>query len=196
MLGALAGALSTLAPLPGRAAADDSPVASDDLLRSLAARPHLLLMRHAQTVPGVGDPPGFRLGACGTQRNLSEQGRAQARALGGRLRAAGITFADVRSSAWCRCIDTAVLAFGRHAEWPPLNSFFDDRSTAGTQVAAMREGALRWLDEASGRSGWAAWITHQVNITALTGLWSQMGEALVLARAGDGTLTVMARVRP
>ncbi|HMS81661.1 MAG TPA: histidine phosphatase family protein, partial [Burkholderiaceae bacterium] len=71
----------------------------------------VLLLRHALTEPGVGDPPGFRIEACGTQRNLSAQGRAQAARLGASLRDAGVAIGPVRSSRWCRCLDTARLAF-------------------------------------------------------------------------------------
>jgi hypothetical protein len=77
-------------------------------LRDTAA---VLIVRHAQTEPGIGDPPGFRLHDCGTQRNLSPAGRAQATAMGRRLAERGIRVSRVESSRWCRCIDTARLAF-------------------------------------------------------------------------------------
>ena len=76
---------------------------------------HVALMRHA-IAPGVGDPAGFRLDDCTTQRKLSAQGRAQARAIGERFRANGIATAAVFSSQWCRCLDTArELALGEVA---------------------------------------------------------------------------------
>jgi hypothetical protein len=78
---------------------------------ALAARLHggglVLLIRHAQTTPGVGDPPGFRLDDCSTQRNLSEAGRDQARAWGEWLRRNDIATTRVLSSRWCRCRETA-----------------------------------------------------------------------------------------
>ena len=61
----------------------------------------------------IGDPPGFRLGECATQRQLSETGREQAQRIGTWFSARGLAPAEVRSSAWCRCLDTATLAFGR-----------------------------------------------------------------------------------
>jgi broad specificity phosphatase PhoE len=70
-----------------------------------------LLLRHALTEPGIGDPPGFRLDDCSTQRNLSAGGRAQARAAGETLRAREVKIDAVYSSAWCRCIDTAKEMF-------------------------------------------------------------------------------------
>jgi broad specificity phosphatase PhoE len=66
------------------------------------------LVRHGDA-PGVGDPPGWRLGDCATQRNLGERGRAEARAVGARLRAERVAIGRVVSSPWCRCVDTATL---------------------------------------------------------------------------------------
>lgn len=141
-----------------------------------------VLMRHA-IAPGGGDPPGFRLDDCSTQRLLSEAGRAQSRAIGEALRARGIASARVLSSAWCRCLDTAEqLGLGPVTIEPILNSFFADRGTAEAQTAGLR-GLLR---------GWAeprplVLVTHQVNITALTGVFPGSGEMLLVytgARAG------------
>lgn len=63
---------------------------------------HVVLVRHAQTTDGIGDPPGMRLDDCATQRNLSEAGRAQARRLGEEFRQFRIPVDEVLSSEWCR----------------------------------------------------------------------------------------------
>ncbi len=148
----------------------------------------VLLARHATTEPGIGDPPGFRLGECGTQRNLSDDGRAQARRLGARLAEVGFTPQRVRTSAWCRCIDTARLAFGEAEPWPALNSFFQGRGSEPAQTAELRR-ALSAIP--AGRI--EAWVTHQVNVTALTGEGVSMGEVLLL-RAGSRDLRVLQRL--
>ena len=70
----------------------------------------VILMRHAITEPGTGDPPGFQVDDCTTQRNLSEQGRAQAQRFGTMLASRGVRPVAVFSSVWCRCIDTGTLA--------------------------------------------------------------------------------------
>jgi broad specificity phosphatase PhoE len=128
------------------------------------------------TEPGVGDPPGFTLGRCATQRNLSESGRQQARRVGEAFAREGITLAAVRSSAWCRCTDTARLAFGRYTEWSALNSFFQGQGNADAQTREV-------LSAVAGLRAPQNWmlVTHQVNISALTGEFSSMGE-LVLTR--------------
>jgi phosphohistidine phosphatase SixA len=63
-------------------------------------------MRHAVTTPGVGDPAGFRLDDCSTQRNLTDAGREDARRVGGTFRTRGIPVGRVLSSPWCRCLET------------------------------------------------------------------------------------------
>lgn len=141
-----------------------------------------VLLRHGQTTPGIGDPPGFQLGACGTQRNLSDEGQAASRRLGAWFRQRGLAPQAVRSSAWCRCKDTADLAFGQHVVWEPLNSTFDDarRSAAAAEGTAALRAALGAIP--AGR--FEVWVTHQVNITALTGEFVQMGEGLLVDAAG------------
>ena len=85
------------------------------------------LLRHARA-PGVGDPPNFSLDDCATQRNLSDEGRDDARRLGAAFRAVGVRDADVRSSEWCRCLETArLLALGPVRTATYLNSFFAGR---------------------------------------------------------------------
>lgn len=144
----------------------------------------VLLLRHAQTVPGIGDPPEFRLDRCDTQRNLSDAGRAQARRIGAWLRTRQLVPAAVRSSAWCRCVDTAQLALGTHQVWPALNSTFGDRLSQTDETATLR-GALEKIPAGQ----FELWVTHQVNITALTREVPSMGEGVVV----DGHARVLAR---
>lgn len=172
-------------PSIGRAESSAATDATAALRRGGVA----VLLRHAATEPGIGDPPGFRLGECATQRQLSEAGREQARRIGAWFSARGLAPADVRSSAWCRCLDTATLAFGRARAWTPLNSFFEDRSVESARSAALRE-ALRRLPV----TGFEVWVTHQVNISALTGVSPGTGEALVVRLSG-GKAHNLSRIR-
>lgn len=151
---------------------------------------HVALMRHA-IAPGVGDPAGFRLEDCTTQRKLSAQGRAQARAIGERFRANGIATAAVFSSQWCRCLDTArELALGEVVAFPGLNSFFANRGEEARHTAAVR--AL--IGERARSPLPLVLVTHQVNITALTGVFPASGEIIVLRVDGD-TPSVAGRIR-
>ncbi|QJE73874.1 histidine phosphatase family protein [Aerophototrophica crusticola] len=147
------------------------------------------VIRHA-LAPGIGDPSGFKLDDCSTQRNLSEQGRAQARALGERLRAEGVAVSAVLSSRWCRCLETARLAFGTVTPFPPLDSFFEDRGEEPARTAAVRDHMKAW----DGR-GTLVMVTHQVNITALTGAVPSSGEIVVLGPNPDRSFALVGRIR-
>jgi phosphohistidine phosphatase SixA len=81
----------------------------------------VVVFRHADA-PGTFDPPGFSLNDCSTQRNLGPQGRDQARQIGQWFAERGLKPQTVRSSPWCRCQDTARLAFGTAEVWPALGS--------------------------------------------------------------------------
>lgn len=181
--------LVALAALAGALAAVPVHAAADAAWAALRAGGHVLIVRHAQTEPGVGDPPGFRRDDCATQRNLSEAGRAQARRMGQALRDAGVVADEVLSSSWCRCLDTATLAFGRAGRFAALDSFFDDRGAAPAQTAALRERV-----RAHRGPGTLVLVTHQVNITALAGEVPAMGEALVLAPGGPQGFAVVGRI--
>jgi phosphohistidine phosphatase SixA len=144
---------------------------------------YVILLRHAQTVPGTGDPPGFKLDDCSTQRNLSEEGKAQAVKIGDRFRQQQIPIDRVLSSQWCRCLDTAKLMnIGKVEPFPALNSFFDDRSTEAQQTQQVRQFILHNQKT----SGAIVMVTHQVNITALSGVVPQQGEAVIVqVKNGD-----------
>jgi phosphohistidine phosphatase SixA len=164
--------------------------AAEDPWEALRAGGAVALLRHARA-PGTGDPAGFRLEECATQRNLSEEGREQARRIGAAFRERGIPVVRVLSSRWCRALDTARLAFGAAEPHPALDSFFEERATQAAQTAALRDLVARWRNEA----GVLALATHQVNITALTGVFPAEGDVLVLRPAGDG-FALVGRVRP
>lgn len=92
-------------------------VADEPLWALMRGGGQIILMRHAVTTPGVGDPVGFRLEDCSTQRNLTDAGREDARRVGVTFRARGIPVGRVLSSSWCRCHETARLAFGAAEAW-------------------------------------------------------------------------------
>jgi phosphohistidine phosphatase SixA len=150
----------------------------------------VLLMRHA-TAPGGGDPPGFRLGDCTTQRTLSAAGRAEAQAIGARLQAAGVRPAIIATSQWCRCRDTAaLLGLGPVQDWPEINSFFGNRANGPAQTAATLARLAELAPDAT-----ALLVTHQVNITALTGIVPRQGEIIATRRTAAG-LEVTGRLPP
>jgi broad specificity phosphatase PhoE len=177
--------LLACAGLPSLAATPDE----DALWQKLRAGGVTVLMRHAATVPGIGDPPGFTLGDCATQRKLSDRGRQDARAIGAAFKAHGVNPGAVWSSRWCRCLDTAKLAFGRAEPEPSLDSMFDDDAAA--TAAKLRD--LRARLAARRETTPLVLVTHDVNIRALTGASLAPGE-MVLTILRDGKLAPIGRL--
>lgn len=165
--------------------------AQPQLLNALRAGGLALLLRHAATEPGVGDPPGFRLEDCRTQRNLSDAGRTQAERLGHWLTQRGVRIDTVLSSRWCRCLETARLAFPAHAvePFPALDSFFDDRGAEPQRTRALLE-RIATIHAPSN----VVFVTHHVNILALSGEAVGTGEVLVV-RQDRGRLQRIERLQ-
>jgi phosphohistidine phosphatase SixA len=162
--------------------------AEGDPWRLLQEPGAIILFRHA-TAPGTGDPAGFVLGDCSTQRNLDDRGKAEARALGAAFRQHGITVGRVLSSQWCRAKETAELAFpGLPVEEPAFNSFFGNRA----DEPAATERAQQIIGEWRG-PGVLVVVTHQVNISALTGVAPASGEGIIV-RNGQAELEVLGRL--
>ena len=163
-------------------AARPAEPAETDVWRRLREGAYVILVRHASTVPGLGDPPGLRLDDCATQRNLSEEGRTEARRIGERFRAERVRIARVYTSPWCRCRETAMLAFGRAEDWEPLSSFFDfpHQEPEFTERVKRRIGSY-------GRKppgGNVVMVTHNVNIAALSRYSVAQGEMVLMRPDG------------
>jgi phosphohistidine phosphatase SixA len=153
---------------------------------------HVALMRHAAAPGGAGDPPGFRLEDCATQRNLSAKGRADAGAIGARLKAEGIAFETIMSSPWCRCMDTATLL--------DLGPVVSEPAFSNIVVLSQQRDKI----VADGRALIAAWrgagtllvVTHGANISALSGISPASGEIVVTRVESDGAITPVGRIPP
>ena len=110
-----------------------------NLAQDLSDGRHVLLMRHADA-PGYGDPKGYQLNQCATQRNLGEAGKKQSQIIGQWLKSQGISNARIFSSPWCRCLDTAkLLDLGPVITAPELGSFFDDMSLEKEQTRNLEK---------------------------------------------------------
>lgn len=151
----------------------------------------VVAFRHA-LAPGTFDPPEFRLGDCTTQRNLNDVGRAQAQRLGQWFRQQGLSPAAVRSSPWCRCMDTATLAFGSATAWPALGS--PRGATETTNVQSIRE-LRQAVATASTQTGrFEVWVTHMFVLADLAATNTGSGEGLLLRADAAGAPKVLARL--
>jgi phosphohistidine phosphatase SixA len=165
--------------------------AADDVEALLRRGGVVIAFRHA-LAPGTFDPPGFRLGECSTQRNLSDEGRAQARRIGEWFAARSLKPARVRSSPWCRCVATASLAFGTPEVDATLGS--PRGYTEATNAESLRRLRASLAAVTQRRGSFEVWVTHMFVLSALVGEGSASGEGLVLRTAAAGAPELLARL--
>lgn len=150
----------------------------------------VVLFRHA-LAPGGGDPTNHTLDDCSTQRNLSTEGKDQARRIGAEFKKRQIEVSAVWSSQWCRTRDTADLAFpGQRIDQPVFNSFFNQSHVTAARTRAAQQLLSSWRG-----SGVLVVVTHQVNITALTGVMPASGEGVVVKLSASG-IKIVGRITP
>jgi phosphohistidine phosphatase SixA len=172
------------------------PVRADEAgLKGLKAGGHVIMIRHGLTTPGAGDPLGFKLEDCATQRNLVEEGRAASRKLGALLRGQGIKVERVLSSEWCRCMETAeLIGMGKVERETALNNLYGRPQNRARQVDAMRALIAGW----KGAGGNLLLSTHGANMGALMGINPETAAGVVL-RPESGTehgFRVVGRISP
>jgi phosphohistidine phosphatase SixA len=169
-------------------AADDAGAA---VWATLAQGGHVAVIRHGNAPPGSGgDPPGFKIDDCATQRNLDELGREQARALGEAFRAHGVRVDRVVSSPWCRCVDTArLMAVGEvETSW----ALVPDTGPSPTRFLLLKELVSGWRGP-----GTLVLVTHALTMAPLTGGYmAGQAETFVIKPAGDSPRggTVVGRI--
>jgi phosphohistidine phosphatase SixA len=174
----------------GAANADDSTSA----WTALRADGYVALIRHASAPGPVGDPVDYKLGDCATQRNLSEQGRAEARALGERFRMQQVKVGKIISSEWCRCRQTAELMnIGPVELAPTFNNAFVLTATRDALTAGARATIGAWRGP-----GTLVVVTHGQNIMAMLGIHPREGEVIVVAPdpTSENRIRLIGRIGP
>jgi len=161
-----------------------------DLIEQMKSGGHILMIRHAYA-PGSGDPSHFKIGDCSTQRNLDDRGRSQARTIGDWLRSKGIKVANVYSSQWCRCLETAALLnFGSVTELPALNSFYELPQNREPNIRALRS----FIANLDATGDLIILVTHFVTILEIAGEGVSSGEGVVLKLKGQSAYDVLGRL--
>ena len=152
--------------------------ANASLSSNLQDGQHVLMMRHADA-PGYGDPSGYVIGQCSTQRNLGDYGKKQSKAIGEWLSNQGVLYAQVFSSPWCRCLDTAkLLNKGPVKTEPALGSFFDDMSLERKRTKELEALIINIFSKPSQMP--VILVTHHVNIQAFTGKVVEVGDMVLV----------------
>jgi phosphohistidine phosphatase SixA len=172
--------------LPNQAVAKD--LAIWDKLQGRNPKGYVLLMRHA-LAPGVGDPANFKLGDCSTQRNLSAEGREDAREIGEWLKRRDIPILRVESSRWCRARETAeLLELGAVKANRNLDSLFQEVDPIGDpRTAKIRKRIINHRQT----MGLLVMVGHFVNISALTGVGVESGEGVLVRANARGEIKVV-----
>ncbi len=184
------GAAFLAAPARGASMFDPTPQEQERFIEALKTPGHALLLRHA-LAPGHNDPGDFQLGACQTQRNLDDVGRAQAVAIGDWLRARDVRPAAVYTSQWCRCRDTAdLMGFEPVIPDAALNSISDMPGSDAAKMGRLR----RLVGSVATRPGPAILVTHSNVSSRLMGGLIGSGEGVVLRVAADGSAGMVGRV--
>ena len=137
----------------------------------------IILIRHS-LAPGGGDPAGFKIDDCKTQRNLSKKGINQSKKIGKLFKKNQIKIDQVLSSQWCRCKDTAKFAFNNYKEFSALNSTFQPPydENAKKQIMELKDYIQKW----NGNGKNLVLITHYVIITAITDVVPRSGEIIII----------------
>ena len=152
-----------------------APVAaavSAEAWAALAKGGHVALVRHGNAPPGYGDPPGFKIDDCATQRNMDERGRAQARAVGEAFRQHGVIVDKILSSPWCRCLETArLMALG------PVEGTM---AVAASDRSPDRLAALKQMVSAWNGPGTLVVVTHALTVQGLVGIMPGQAETVVI----------------
>ena len=136
----------------------------------------VIFIRHA-LAPGRGDPKGFNIKDCKTQRNLDKIGIYQSKKIGEMFKEKKIKIDQVLSSQWCRCKDTANYAFGDFKEFSALNSTYTPPydQNEKQQIKDLKNFANNW----KGEGGNLVLVTHYVIILAMTGEATRSGELVI-----------------
>ena len=152
--------------------------ANTSLVESLSQNDKLIFIRHA-LAPGNGDPDNFDILDCTTQRNLDGVGRDQSKRLGKFFQINNISINTVLSSEWCRCQETAKLAFNKYDTFTALNSFYDPKfyKNKDRQLDELKNFIHNLEDD-----GNIVFVTHYVVIASMLGMGVSSGEILVTDR--------------
>jgi phosphohistidine phosphatase SixA len=153
---------------------------------------HVAVIRHGNAPPGYGgDPPGFRVDDCTTQRNLDDIGREQARAVGEAFRTYGVRVDRVVSSPMCRCLETGQLmaAGSVDTSWALL----PDMGPSPVRFSELKELVSSWRGP-----GTLVLVTHALTVCPLTGFLPEQAETVVLRPTPESPRggTLVGRIAP
>jgi phosphohistidine phosphatase SixA len=156
----------------------NSPIKADsnqNVINELKKGGNLIFIRHAYA-PGGGDPKNFDINDCKTQRNLSNSGRDQAKKIRSFFKDNNIPISKVYSSEWCRCKETASIAFNDFETKSFLNSFFSSQFVKNKDLQMKR---LKTFINNWDKNKNLVFITHYVVISESLNYAPSSGEIVI-----------------
>ena len=148
---------------------------NETIISSLKDGKKIVFIRHA-LAPGSGDPSDFKINDCSTQRNLNKEGKSQSKKIGNFFKTNKIKIDKILSSEWCRCKDTAKLAFGKFETFNALNSFYEERFAANKlrQIKDLKNYISNWENDSN-----LIIVTHYVVILDVLNRTTSSGEMII-----------------
>lgn len=174
------------APASAQLTPPNATLSENEVIDALRQGGYVIYFRHASTRPEQADTGDPKFGRCEVQRNLSPEGREMATEIGGAFKRLGIPVGKVVSSPFCRAVDTATLAFGRHEA---SDALYYAISLGKTEREAQAQALRQMLATPPARGTNTVLVAHHLNLKEATGIWTKReGEAHVFRPLPDGTL--------
>ncbi len=194
--GVLLAAFSTaVLSAPSGVPEQENALHGESLAAALKRGGYVIYFRHADTGPAYLEQ-GVDLKRCETQRNLNDNGRAEAKLIGTQFKNLNIPVGEVLASEFCRCKETADLAFGRYKLEPMLTGVGRSAEAAPRREQAIA--ALKKLLAASPVPGTnTVLVSHGFNLLDAEGFHlGTQGEAAIYDPDGKGGYVLVARLLP
>ncbi len=179
-------------PASGQTTAPGATLPEGEVIDALRRGGYVIYFRHAATNPDQADTSDPKLGQCEAQRNLSADGRRMAREIGAAFQTLRIPVGKVVSSPYCRTVETATLAFGRHEV---SDALYFAMSVGKTEREQQGQALRQMLAAPPGRGTNTVLVSHHANLKEATGIWPKReGDAHVFRPRPDGGLDYLGEV--
>ena len=168
------------------------PASAADLIAMLQRGGNIIYLRHAATNHNKRDVERGNLDDCSKQRNLSAGGKIQATNIGRGIRDRGIPIGKVFSSPYCRCRDTARLAFGDYMPDPDLQFSISKEQAEADRLGRRLHEMMMSADTATN----TVFVGHSANLRDGLGVWPKPEGVMVIFRKHADGIELQGMIHP